>query len=154
MDASVPKRLRVPAIDINTSLLKLGRQPDGAAAVPPGREGAPAGWYKYSPTPGERGPSVILGHVNSLADPSGVFFRLHELHAGQKIEVDRADGSTAVFTVTEAAVYSKDEFPTFKVYGNTDGAQLRLITCGGYSPGTNEYETNLVVYATLSGSHG
>jgi len=36
-----------------------------------------------------------------------------------------------VFTVTRAAAYKKNSFPTHEVYGNTKGPELRLITCDG-----------------------
>lgn len=153
LEKSVPVRLGIPSIGVDSPLISLGRQDDGSAAVPPGNEGAPAGWYKYSPTPGERGPAVILGHVNSLQDDSGVFYHLDELKKGQKISVTRTDGTVAVFRVDRHAVYAKKDFPTLEVYGNTTDAQLRLITCDGFSPDSKLYETNLVVYATLVSHH-
>jgi hypothetical protein len=40
-----------------------------------------AAWYKYSPTPGEIGPSVIVGHLDgaNYANMAGIFYRLREL---------------------------------------------------------------------------
>ena len=46
--------------------------------------------------------------------------------------------------------YPKDHFPTQLVYGNTDHAALRLITCGGsFDFSTGHYLDNVVVFATL-----
>lgn len=151
MGASAPVILSVPAIGVRTDLLRLGLRDNGSLEVPPDTgSGAPAGWYNGSPTPGERGPSVVLGHVNALGGAKGVFADLRKLTPGTEINVSRTDGSTAVFTVDRGALYSKNEFPTLEVYGNTPGAELRLITCDGYNPATGLFEDNYVIYAKLN----
>ena len=130
----------------------LGLNADGTIAVPPLRRNAPAGWYRYLPTPGEVGPAVILGHVDTARDGPAVFYRLHELRPGDTVTVRRADGSTAVFTVRQVAEYPKSAFPAQTVYGSVDYPALRLITCGGSFDQTHrQYRTNVVVYATLTG---
>ncbi|TFI35397.1 class F sortase, partial [Micrococcus endophyticus] len=111
--------------------------------------GSPAAWYAHSPTPGEVGPSVLLGHVNATDGSAGVFARLVELEPGDIVEVEREDGQVAVFAVDRGVQYGKDEFPTDEVYGNTDAPELRLITCDGYNSWTREFEENYIVYATL-----
>ena len=64
------------------------------------------------------------------------------------MNVDRVDGTTATFTVEKLERYAQEEFPTERVYGMTEGAELRLITCTGiYSKGAARYSHNLVVYA-------
>jgi sortase (surface protein transpeptidase) len=141
--------LDIPAIGVRTDLLKLGLRENGSLDVPPTGSGAPAGWYNGSPSPGERGPSVMLGHVNALGGATGVFADLRKLALGTDIKVSRADGTTAVFTVDHGAQYSKDSFPTLEVYGNTPGAELRLITCDGYDPATGLFDDNYVIYAKL-----
>jgi hypothetical protein len=146
---SEPVTLDIPAIGLRTNLLKLGLRENGSLDVPPTGSGAPASWYNGSPTPGERGPSVMLGHVNALGGATGVFADLRKLTPGTDIQVSRADGTTAVFTVDHGAQYSKDTFPTLEVYGNTPGAELRLITCDGYDPATRLFDDNYVIYAKL-----
>ncbi|MFD5276324.1 class F sortase [Pseudarthrobacter sp. NPDC058362] len=147
---SEPKALDIPSVDLRTELIHLGLRPNGSLEVPEDTgNGAPASWYTGSPTPGERGPSVILGHVNALGGNKGVFADLRRLKPGADINVTRADGSTAVFTVERGALYEKDNFPTLEVYGNTDGSELRLITCDGYDPATGLFDDNYVIYAKL-----
>jgi Sortase domain len=146
---SAPVTLAIPSIGVRTDLLHLGLRENGSLEVPPTGSGAPAGWYNGSPTPGERGPSVMLGHVNALGGATGVFADLRKLTPGTEINVSRTDGSTAVFTVDRGALYSKNEFPTLEVYGNTDHAELRLITCDGYDPATGLFDDNYVIYAKL-----
>jgi len=91
----------------------------------------------------------MLGHVNALGGNTGVFADLQKLKNGDEINVSRTDGSTAVFTVDRGALYSKNQFPTLEVYGNTPGAELRLITCDGYDPATGLFDDNYVIYAKL-----
>ncbi|MET4095543.1 sortase (surface protein transpeptidase) [Arthrobacter sp. UYCu712] len=150
MGASAPVTLSIPSIGVRTDLLHLGLRENGSLDVPQDNgSGAPASWYNGSPTPGERGPSVMLGHVNALGGNTGVFADLRKLTPGTEINVSRTDGTTAVFTVDRGAAYSKDSFPTVEVYGNTPGAELRLITCDGYDPATKLFDDNYVIYAKL-----
>ncbi len=147
---SMPVRLDIPSIGVNTSIMELGVNPDRTVAVPPIEANSPAGWYRMSPTPGQLGPSVLLGHVTVGKFGKGVFFRLATLHPGDHVNVHRADGSVAVFSVDKVAEYPKSQFPTQAVYGNIDHAGLRLITCGGARNAmTQAYSDNVVVYASL-----
>ncbi|MFC0490093.1 sortase domain-containing protein [Sinomonas atrocyanea] len=141
--------MAIPSIGASSELLRLGLQGDGSLEVPPAGPGAPAGWYDESPTPGEPGPSVLLGHVNAYGGGPGVFARLHDLKPGDRVEVRRDGGSQAVFAVYRSEKYAKAAFPTTTVYGNTAGSELRLITCDGYNAATGEFDDNLVVYAKL-----
>ncbi|MEF3120566.1 class F sortase [Kocuria flava] len=147
--AAEPAALRIPALGTDSPLLHLGLRADGSLEVPPEDPGAPASWYDGSPAPGEQGPAVLLGHVNATGGGPGVFAGLRRLVPGDRVEVGREDGSTAVFTVDRGAQYGKDGFPTLEVYGNTAGAELRLITCDGYDPATGQFDDNYVVYASL-----
>ncbi|GAB3568140.1 hypothetical protein GCM10027405_29540 [Arthrobacter alkaliphilus] len=153
LPASVPVNVQVPSIGVNAALLPLGKEANGEIQTPPGEPGAPGGWYKDSPTPGQTGSAVILGHVNTTSSDIGLFYRLHELTPGQSITVTRADHTAAVFTVDKVDLYHKAAFPTVEVYQNADRPEVRLITCGGYNPATREYLDNTVVYAHLTSSH-
>jgi sortase (surface protein transpeptidase) len=147
MPRSAPLRLQVEAIDVDSNLVSLSVQSDGTLEVPAG--GFPAGWFTGGPTPGERGPAVIVGHVDWGGHP-GVFIDLGRLTVGDDIVVTRADGSTARFRVTSTAQITKQAFPTRLVYGDLDHAGLRLITCGGsFDDRTRSYVDNLIVFATL-----
>lgn len=149
LPAADPVSLRIPAIGATSELMKLGLRENKSLEVPPDGPGAPASWYSGSPSPGERGPSVLLGHVNAAGGGPGVFAELRKLAIGAEISVLRSDGSTAVFTMDRAAAYRKNDFPTIEVYGNTAGPELRLITCDGYDPATGLFNDNYVVFAKL-----
>lgn len=145
--ASAPVRLVVPAIGVDSELMDLGLNADGTMEVPPGAQ--PAGWYTGAPTPGERGPAVIAGHVD-WNGVHGVFHDLAALRVGDAVTVVRADDSVASFLVTDVREYPKDQFPTDAVYGDTAGPELRLITCGGdFDRATGHYVDNVVVYAVM-----
>ncbi|MBG6219067.1 hypothetical protein IWX75_003555 [Arthrobacter sp. CAN_A6] len=146
---SAPVSFSIPSIGAGSELLSLGLRDNGSLEVPPDGPGAPASWYNDSPTPGERGPAVLLGHVNATDAGPGVFADLRSLKAGDTINVTRKDGTTATFIFDHGEQYPKDQFPTQTVYGNTEGSELRLITCDGYDPDTGEFDDNYVVYAKL-----
>lgn len=151
MDASPPTRIQIPAIDVDSRLMELGLNADGSLEVPPFEKDSPAGWYRGSPTPGEIGPSIILGHVDTYKAGPVVFYRLGDVRPGDAITVDRADGSTATFTVDRVESFPKDGFPELEVYGNTDRAELRLITCGGdWDADKHQYVDDVVVFAHLT----
>lgn len=144
---SAPVSFTIPAIGAGSNLLALGLRENGSLEVPPDGPGAPASWYNQSPSPGEQGPTVLLGHVNATDGGPGVFADLRALKAGDVVEVTRQDGTVVKFAVDRGEQYPKNDFPTLTVYGNTDGAELRLITCDGYDPASGLFDDNYVVYA-------
>jgi sortase (surface protein transpeptidase) len=148
MSTSPPARVTIPALKVDASVIGLGQQADGSMEVP--ADAQTVGWYTKAPTPGSLGPAVLAGHVDYKKRP-GTFARLADLTKGADISVARADGSTAVFTVSAVERYAKDRFPSAAVYGPINHAGLRLITCGGeFDDSTGHYRDNIVVYATLS----
>ncbi|NEK95469.1 class F sortase [Modestobacter muralis] len=152
LPGSVPTRLDIPAIGVASDLLQLGLNPDDTVEVPPLSKDSPAGWYQYSVAPGEVGPAVVLGHVDSAEYGPGVFFELGALLPGDSVSVTRADGVTAVFRVDRVASYPKAAFPTDEVYGDTARPELRLITCGGtFDSDSRSYLDNVIVFASFVG---
>ena len=153
---SPPVGIDIPSIGVHAGVGSVGLGPSGSIEVPaPGPSYDVPGWYRYSPTPGAKGPAVIVGHLDSLHAGPSVFFRLGELTPGQQIRVRRADGRTAVFEITAVVAYAKHVFPTAAVFGDLDHAGLRLITCGGpIDRATGHYRDNTVVFATLVAASG
>lgn len=148
LSRSEPVRLRIPAINLETSFEGgLGLNDDQTIAVP--ESFTDVGWYQYGPTPGELGPAVVLGHVDSFRGPA-VFWSLGQLKENDEILIDRHDGTTARFIVTELRQVAQNTFPTSAVYGDIDHAGLRLITCSGrFDRGVQRYSHNLIVFARL-----
>jgi hypothetical protein len=146
-DATPPGRVRIPAIGVDAPLEELHLDATGALEVP--KDSGSAGWYADGTRPGEQGPAVIGGHVDSRTGPA-VFFRLHELRPGDLVEVAR--GARWVrFRVVAVARYAKNHFPTVAVYGPTPTPELRLITCGGvFDRSRGSYVDNVVVSAVVA----
>jgi len=148
---SPPDRIRIPAIRVDAPLTGLGLTRTGSLEVPPAGQPNLAGWYEAGTTPGDRGTAIVAGHVDNAEGPA-VFYGLGAVKRGSTIEVDRRDGSVAVFTVDAVEVYQAEGFPDEKVYGPARRPELRVITCGGgYSRATG-YQGNVVVFAHLTGS--
>jgi LPXTG-site transpeptidase (sortase) family protein len=150
--AALPATVSIPAIGVSSELITLGLNPDGTLAVPqPGPDYDKAAWFDGSPRPGDVGPAVIEGHVDSAENGPSVFYELGALAVGDRVEVTREDGTAVAFEVYEVRVVPKDDFPTLEVYGNTEAPELRLITCGGpFDSAAGSYEDNVVVFASLA----
>jgi hypothetical protein len=152
LPASRPVSIAIPRLRIRSDLVRLGVGTKGEMEVP--SDPAEAGWYDLGPTPGELGPAVIAGHVTWDLVPA-VFFRLGDLHRGDRLRVVRRDGVTAIFAVRDLRRFPKVRFPTKAVFGTIDYAGLRLITCGGtYDSSTHTYRDNIVVFARLIAARG
>ena len=144
-DVAEPVRLRIPALGVDSPLTHLGLAPDRSIEVP--SDYNTAGWFDGGPRPGQPGPAVILGHVDSKAGPA-VFYRLSRLPEGAEVFVDRADGSTIDFRARSTQHVAKTAFPTELVYAPTLEPSLRLVTCGGHFDHTkSSYTDNVIVYA-------
>jgi hypothetical protein len=144
---AAPTRLRIPDIDVDATLQQLHLLSDGTLAPPQGW--VDAGWYADGTRPGDTGPAVIAGHIDSQKGPA-VFYKLDKLRPGALIEVQQ-DGRWLAFRVTEVGRYPKKAFPTSRVYGPTPDPQLRLITCGGvFDNAKDSYLDNTVVYAVAA----
>ena len=142
---SPPVAVEIPSIGVSSRLVRLGLNPDGTMEVP--RDYGLAGWFTGGAMPGQDGPAVISGHVDSKSGPA-VFYRLRELRPGDTIRVRRADGRWLAFEVTGSARYAKAAFPTDAVFGPVTGPVLRVITCGGdFDRSSGHYLDNVVVTA-------
>jgi LPXTG-site transpeptidase (sortase) family protein len=146
---AAPVAVDIPAIGVSSDLITVGLDPDGALEVPqPGPDYDKAAWFRESPRPGQPGPAVIEGHVDSAENGPSVFYDLGRLKVGDRAEVAREDGTVVAFEVYDVRVVPKDDFPTLDVYGNTAGPELRLITCGGpFDSAAGSYVDNVVVFA-------
>ena len=143
-----PEAVVIPAIGVSSPLVPLGLQPDKRMEVP--EDYALAGWYTGGPRPGDNGPAVIAGHVDSKRGPA-VFYRLGELSKGDPIVVRYPGRAEARFRVERTERHPKRAFPTARVYGDTAGPALRLVTCGGgFDRASGHYRDNVIVFAVAT----
>jgi sortase (surface protein transpeptidase) len=144
----VPTNVIIPAIGVSATVIPEGLDSTGALETPPLSEQNVTGWWDGGAAPGQDGPAVIVGHVDSAAAGPLVFWNLDKMVAGESIEVEPGN---LWFTVTGTQEVGKTAFPTQAVYGPTAGPTLRLITCGGaFDSATGHYVDNFIVYATQS----
>ncbi|WP_341622472.1 class F sortase [Streptomyces sp. B6(2022)] len=149
MTRSAPSRLKIAKIGVDAPFTDLEIGPSGALNPPPADDTNLVGWHAAGVSPGETGTAVVAGHLDTATAPA-VFARLGELAAGDTFQVQRQDGSTAVFRVDSVESFDKDDFPDDRVYEDTPRALVRLITCAGaYDRTARDYTENLVVFAHL-----
>ncbi|MGW7428497.1 class F sortase [Streptomyces sp. NPDC054861] len=148
LPASRPERLRVPAARIDAPVTDVGLDAGRWIATPPAYEKNLVGWFTGSVTPGAQGTAVLVGHVDT-PDGKAVFFELGSLTRERRIELTRADGRTAVFSVYGVETVPKENFPAARIYRATGHPELRLITCGGSFSPEKGYDGNVVVSARL-----
>ncbi|MER6943569.1 class F sortase [Nonomuraea sp. NPDC000554] len=143
--AVVPESIDIPSIDVEAPLMKLGLSKDGEVELPPYEKPKMAGWFSGSAVPGEKGASVIVGHVDTKTAPA-VFFKLRQVRKGEIVKVERSDGKVVEYKVDSIEQVHKDSFPAKRVYVD-DG--LKLVTCGGkFDYAKGEYIDNIIVYAS------
>jgi LPXTG-site transpeptidase (sortase) family protein len=146
---SVPSRLRIPKLHVNSPIMKLGLNADHTIQVPPLSQPNLTGWWDGGPTPGEKGASVILGH-NVGNGHRSVFEKLGTLKPGDEVQVTRGNGSVATFEITKLEQIPKSRFPTEKVYGKLSYPGIRLITCGGrFDSSWGHHVDNIIAYGRL-----
>jgi sortase (surface protein transpeptidase) len=140
-----PVRIEITQIHVNAPVQELGLTTTGTLAVP--TQTNQAGWYTGSAVPGQLGPSVIAGHLDTTTGPA-VFYDLRELKSGDEITIVLSSGTTVDYHVTGMMSDPKLQFPTAQVYGPSPDGELRLITCSG-SLVDGSYLDNLIIFARL-----
>lgn len=148
-----PARLQIPAIGVDAAFTEpLGMLSRTEMEVP--EDPDEAGWFGLSRRPGEIGPAIIAGHVDSRSGPA-VFARLRELTAGDEIVVSGPDGEAIAFVVDELGQFPKDALPDEVFSFGGPRPELRLITCGGsFDRDTGHYRDNVIVFAHQAGTAG
>jgi len=143
--AVAPVGVRIDRPDIGGSAIAAGVESSGAMAV--GTDPLVLAWYRYGPSPGEEGSSVIAGHVDYNGRP-GVFYRLAEVTPGASVIVTYADRTERRFVVVARRHFPKSDLPVDQIFSRTGRPQLVLITCGGeFDDAARSYRENVVVYA-------
>jgi hypothetical protein len=149
---SPPVKIVISKIGVRAPITTLGLKSNGSIEEPPLSKPNLTGWYRLGPTPGQKGPAVIAGHVDAHGSPA-VFAELGKLRRGDRVEISRKDGSMAVFQIDSIQRVPKNAFPTKKVYGDIAFPGLRLITCGGaFNKATGHYVDNVIAYGHLISS--
>ncbi len=143
-----PTRIRIPALNLDTTVEAVGVNRQGAMDVPSNIWDA--AWLQTGARPGAAGQAVIDGHLDSVAGKA-VFIDLHRLTPGDMIYVSDGSGGELTFRVTATQVAPLNGFPALKVFGPSKGRLLNLITCAGkYDTVHRTYDHRLIVFTTLA----
>lgn len=147
VSSGLPKRLKIPEINVDTALEYVGITSEGAVDAPKGPTNA--AWLDVGPRPGDNGSAVITGHYGRWKNGQGsVFDDLDKLKKGDKLYIEDENGVTVTFVVRELLTYKPDaEAPD--VFSSSDGkSHLNIITCSGVWDGIKKtYSNRLVVFA-------
>ena len=143
----LPVRLKIPKINVDSSVEPVGVTSGGALDVP--KVVGDVGWFSLGQRPGEVGTAVIDGHYGILKGGEGsVFDNLYLLRKGDKIYVEDDKGATVSFVVQALQRYDPNANAS-GVFNSSDGkAHLNLITCeGAWDEASQSYSKRLVIFA-------
>ncbi len=139
-----PKYLRLPSIDTQGFIQKMGVDQRKQVAVPTNIH--LAGWFTSSPAPGEPGLSIIDGHLDGVQKP-GIFAKLDHLKPHDLFNVELANGEVRQFRVVSVQSVPTDKAAAV-LFSQTPGIarQLNLITCGGtFNTASRSYDHRVIV---------
>lgn len=143
-----PNRIIIPKLGVNATIQHVGLTSKGNMGTPVGKyKWQDVAWYKLGPKPGEKGNSVISGHLDNAVGFKAVFANLNALEVGNEIEIRDENGKALRFRVVKKARYPYEKAPLEEIFGASDKARLNLITCAGiWIQSKKSYSERLVVY--------
>jgi LPXTG-site transpeptidase (sortase) family protein len=142
--------LLIPAIGVDAPIEPVGVTSDRVLNVPQKNQWTGVGWYKDGPVPGQAGSAVIDGHLDRPGGVPAVFWKLNQLHIGDMVTVIGTPSKALHFQVVQVQAYQPNKAPLEKIYGDTSGRYLNLITCAGeWIPSRHQTAERLVVYTKL-----
>jgi LPXTG-site transpeptidase (sortase) family protein len=140
-------RILAPSIGVDAPIVTGGLDAGGVMETPP--DPVSVVWYDFSAHPGSKGNVVLAGHVDYHNYGPAVFWKLRDLHVGDRVQVSLQDGSSYTYQVQSLVYYDADSAPIQDIVGGTQGETLTMITCGGdFNRKVAEYNKRLVVRAT------
>ena len=88
-------------------------------------------WPLKGGLPGKGGNVILAGHVDYIRHGPAVFWRLHELEAGDVVTVRMTDGSEVSYKIEFNKVLEPDGADWTGIVAATADESITLITCGG-----------------------
>lgn len=144
IDPSRPVRVIIPAINLDSKVLSLGREKNGEMSVPSGK-GNDVGWYKYGTVPGNMGSAVLDAHVFAA------FKNLNKLTEGDEIFVITDTDQKLRFVVGKTEIYKLEDLSPNTLFYQNDAKRLNLITCAGsLTADKSTYTHRQVVFAQFA----
>lgn len=139
-----PKYIRMPSIQVEGYIQKVGLGPNKEIAAPTNIH--MAGWYQDTPPPGGSGLSIIDGHVDGRT-VGGIFKELARLRPGDRFTVAFGNGSMRQFEVLGVLdVPSDTAINALFSQEPKVSSQLNLITCSGdFNAESRRYSNRVIV---------
>jgi Sortase domain len=151
LDMTSGARLLIPTLGIDAPIEPVGILPSGALNVPQKNPWTGVGWYKDGPIPGQLGSAVIDGHLDRPRGVPAVFWNLNQLHIGDRVTIVGPQGEALHFHVLQLQAYQPANAPLNKIYGDTSGRYLNLITCAGsWLPSQHQTAERLIVHTQMT----
>lgn len=145
--ADQPRVIDIPGLGVTAYVQRVGIDQHNVMVAPDSIFFA--GWYVGSIAPGEKGVSIIDGHVSGKYE-DGIFRHLTNLKSGDVIRVQMGDNTWREFVVASKNTYPVDD--SAKALFADDPSierELHLITCDGvFNSHTQEYDKRLIVTAS------
>lgn len=145
--ADMPRAIYIDKIDVSARTLPMGINTAGAVQAPVNIHDA--GWYSGSVKPGEIGAVFINGHASG-AYRQGLLAYLDTLVKGDKIVIEKGDGSKIEYLVVETETVSLEKIDMKKVLLPKNGVLrgLNIMTCtGNWIEAKQTYDQRLIIYA-------
>ena len=145
---SDPKKIVIPKINVDSFVQKVGVDSNNQIAVP--NNLFVVGWFVNSASPGDKGLSVIDGHVTGRKN-DGVFKNLDMLQVGDTYIIEYGSGKKKQFKVIgKKSVAEKDSIGIIFSQNSNVSNQVNLVTCSGtFDEATRSYSERLVVATQL-----
>lgn len=143
-----PKRIVIKSLGVDALVQQSGVDQNKNMAVPNNIH--LAGWFVDSSKPGQKGLSIVAGHVSGPTT-DGVFKRLGELKNGDTFSVELGNGDVKNYKVIQTKTVKESEAAGVLYSQNPKTAsQVNLITCtGNFDSAKNQFEDRVIVYGAL-----
>lgn len=144
-----PKKIIIQSVGIDGLVQKVGVDQNKEVAVP--NNIYMAGWFVDTVKPGQKGLSILDGHVDGSTVRNGVFANLPNVKTGDTAVVEFGDGSTKQFKVLGVKTVNEEDATSVLFSQNPKVSnQLNLITCiGNFNKDTKRYDKRVIVSTEL-----
>lgn len=142
---ALPKRLKIPSLNIDAVIVSVGLTPGGAMGVP--KDIAETAWFSLGSRPGEIGSAVIAGHFGWKNNRPAVFNYLSRLSPGDKLDVVDENGAVTTFVVRELRSYAPNADASDVFVSNDGKSHLNLVTCeGAWNVAEQTYPSRSIIF--------
>lgn len=148
--ANDPKKIVITSVGIDAYVQNVGVDQNKQIAVP--GNVYIAGWFVDSVRPGEKGLSIIDGHIDGRTQQGAVFKNLPNVSVGDEATIIFGDGTEKHFRVLKTVDVPANKTAASALFSQEPkvSSQLNLITCVGlFDTTTNQYKNRFIVSLEL-----